>query len=157
MGTNTGRRPRITIMMGFPRSGKSTWIKENRTNEIVVSADELRKQVYGQQFFAEGEPLMWAIRGVMLKELIRQRVDIIIDETNTKRERREPIIKLAKENWYEVVGVVTCGTTPDELKARAIKDGMPNLIPVIDRMIAQFEPPLESEGFEEIIKVEMNH
>jgi len=139
----------IKIMIGLPRCGKSTWIKENRTTEVVVSADDLRYIVYNQRFWGDGEALMWSIRGMMLKYLMQQGVDIIIDETNTTKERRKPILKLAKQFDYTVVGCVVEGAWTDECIRRAKATGQEDLIPVINRMAEQFELPDPEEGFDE--------
>ena len=140
----------LKVMIGLPRSGKSTWIRYNKTNEVIVSADDLRYIVYGQRFWADGEPNMWAIRGMMLKCLMQQGVDLIIDETNTTKERRKPILKMAQEYGYCVTGYVIM-TDEKECISRAIEEQQPNLIGVIERMSKQFQQPEINEGFERLI------
>lgn len=141
----------LTVMCGLPRSGKSTWTENNRKNEVVVSADEIRKLVYGQGFWGEGEPLMWAIRGMILRMLLKQGVNVIIDETNTTEERREPILKIAKEFGYHTTCVLVI-TPAAECMERAIDEGQKNLLPVIQRMSDNFQVPSLDEGFDEIIE-----
>ena len=54
-------QPTIHVMIGLPRSGKSTYVKNflrKNLKCVVVSADQLRYLVYGQQFFAGGEDLV---------------------------------------------------------------------------------------------------
>jgi predicted kinase len=140
----------ITVMCGLPRCGKSTWVKNNKKLEVVISADDLRYIVYNQRFWAEGEALMWSIRSIMLKYLMQQGIDIIIDETNTTKGRRMPILKMAKQYGYYVIGNVIEGYTPDMCKERAIREGQNDLIPIIDRMAEQFELPEKEEGFDEL-------
>ena len=135
--------PNIKIMCGLPRSGKTTWITKNRTNEVVISADELRYIVYGQRFWGEGETLMWSIRDCMLRYFLSQGVDIIIDETNTTVKRRKPIIALAKKAGYVIIGYLIDYALHD-----CIDRADDALIPVIERMAEQFEPPTEAEGFD---------
>jgi predicted kinase len=141
---------RLILMVGLPRSGKSTWVKKHKANQVIVSADDLRYIVYNQRFWGEGEPLMWSIRGMFLKYLMQQGIDIIIDETNTTKERRKPIIKLAKEYGYYVVGNVVEGAWTDTCIARAKAEGDEAIIPVIERMAARFELPEKEEGFDEL-------
>jgi predicted kinase len=93
---------------------------------------------------------MWSIRSMMLKYLMQQGIDIIIDETNTTKARRAPILKMAKHYGYHIIGNVVEGHTPDMCKERAIREGQNDLIPIIDMMAEQFEMPEKEEGFDEI-------
>lgn len=133
-------QPFIRILIGLPRSGKTTYANSYRGLWPIISADELRYLVYGQRFWGFGEDLLWAIRKVFLVALMKQGIDIVIDETNTTKSRRAPIIKLAKEYGYRVEGI-WFKTPPEVCIERAIKEGQEDLIPIIKRMADQFEPP----------------
>jgi predicted kinase len=140
----------IKIMVGLPRCGKSTWVQNNKTNEVVISADDLRFIVYNQRFWSDGESLMWSIRSMMLKYLMQQGIDIIIDETNTTKERRKPIIKLAKQFGYKIIGCMVKGAWVDDCVKRAEKTNQPDLIPIIKNMADKWETPEKEEGFDEL-------
>ncbi len=146
----------LFMLIGLPRSGKTTWAKTKQeiSGGVIVSADTLRWLVYGQRFWGEGEPFVWSIRGIVLKMLLEQGVNIIIDETNSKKERREPIIQMAKTYDYNVFGV-TVNTALEECIKRAEKEGDSVIIPIIRRIYEQFEkePPSLEEGFDRISKV----
>lgn len=142
----------ITILVGLPRSGKSTWTEINKSDRVVISADRLRYRVYGQRFFGDGEPMLWAIRGILLEELLSQGQNIIVDETNTTKARRGPIIKLAKKHGY-YVEVIEIATSKDECIQRAMNEKDGAIIPVIERMAAQYEPPSEAEGIGIVMKI----
>lgn len=139
----------IKILIGLPRSGKSTWLKNNKNNEVVVSADDLRYLVYNQRFWSEGESLVWSLRGIFLKYLLQQGVDIIIDETNTTQKARKNIIDLAKKYDYYITGIVI-EVLPDECIKRAKETDQYDLIPVIYHMAENYENPDVSEGFDKI-------
>jgi predicted kinase len=146
---NIDKRPEIIVMVGLPRSGKSTWVKENRFGRPVVSADDLRLLVYGERFNAEREAEMWKARGIALKMLMKYGVSLIIDETNTTKKRRKPIVDLAREYGYKAVAVVV-NTSKDECIQRATSNWDEAIIPTIERMAAQFEPVGQDEGFDDI-------
>jgi predicted kinase len=146
--------PKITLLYGLPRSGKTTWVKDNKNNQVVISADSLRYLVYNQRFWADGEALMWSIRTMILKYLLSQKVDIVIDETNILSKSRESIIKLVRKvegnpYWVECI-VMKDASNTDLCIERAKSSGMDDLVPVITRMTGQLELPDKSEGIDEI-------
>lgn len=144
----------IAIMVGLPRSGKSTIsekMKEENEGSMIFSADKIRLLLYGQRFYREGEAMMWAFHDLMFKLLVEQGIDIIVDETNTMAERRQQYIKLAKANGYSVTCVWVTADA-ETCKRRAIITGQDDVVHVIDRMQSKFQEPVEAEGFDEIIK-----
>jgi len=94
--------PTLTIMTGLPRSGKSTWIKNNKKDAIVVSPDEIRKEVFGHQFYAPANPFVFALCGAMTSLLIKQGKDVIVDATHITHELRF--------SWYPVIKQYNCNT-----------------------------------------------
>lgn len=147
MGNKIGDNPTICIMVGLPRSGKSTWIGKTRNKEVIISADRLRLEMYGQRFFSGGEAFVWATRDVLLKIILDQGLDIIIDDTNITIERRKNIIKLAKKYGYNVSCIFI--NTPSEVCiSRAIDTEQHDLIPVIENMNSLLELPTMEEGID---------
>lgn len=137
-------------MIALPRSGKSTYVRENFKGIPVVSADQIRLLVHGKRFAAEQEQKVWWVRNIMLRALLEQGLDVVVDQTNLTKERRRPLINLAREYGYKAVAVVL-GTDVDTCKARAVETGQEDLLPVIDRFAREMEPVSEDEGFDEII------
>jgi predicted kinase len=141
------------MLIGLPRSGKSTWVQENKTEkDVVLSADNLRYLVYNQRYWQEGEPLVISILGIVFKMLLQQKKDIIVDQTNMTRMRRRGVIKMAKDNGYRIHGIVISNSRELCIE-RARKDGQNDLVPVIKRMSRQYQEPSMEEGFDEIIFV----
>ena len=139
-------------MCGLPRSGKTTWISENKKGEIIVSADDLRYRVYDKSYWHQGENLVWWTREILLRTLMSQGVDIIIDETNTTAARRKPIVDLCKGYNYECKCVFIPASV-DLCISRLIESNM-HLESVIARMADKFEAPEKLEGIDEIVEIE---
>jgi len=145
-------KSRLTVLIGLPRAGKSTWARDYKTSEVVISADEFRQLMYGQRYYAEGKAMMWATRDISLKILMQQGVNIIIDETNTTVQARAKLLKLAtKYDYY--AEAIWIDATQYMCRVRAAQADQKDLIPIIEKMSDQLEPPEYSEGFGDICYV----
>jgi len=142
--------PKLYVMVALPRSGKSTYVKENFKGIPVVSADQIRLLVHGKRFAAEQEKKVWWIRNIMLRALLEQGLDVVVDQTNLTKERRRPLVRLAEEYGFKAVAVVL-ETDVETCRTRAVETGQEDLLPVIDRFAEEMEPVSEDEGFDEII------
>lgn len=136
----------LDMMIGLPRSGKSTWADEHKEGKVIMSADRFRMLIYGQRYFAGGEELMWATYNVALKVLLDQGIDIIIDNTNVTKAGRKKLIDLAKSYGYEV-NARWVHTDYHTCIINAYDVWQDDLIPIIEKMAVQFEAPTLDEGF----------
>jgi len=124
----------LHIMVGLPRSGKSTVAKG--MGSPIVEPDAIRKAMHGTAWRAEVEPLVWGIAHIMVDSLfIAGHDDVVIDATNHTRERRSQWISDKYAIQFHCVA-----TDKDTCIERAIQTGQQYLVPVIERMAAQFEP-----------------
>ncbi|XEC93771.1 AAA family ATPase [Paenibacillus tarimensis] len=146
--------PDLYVMVALPRSGKSTYVTEHFGHLVKVSADQLRLLIYGQRFLAEREAEVWHVREIMLRALMEQQLDIVIDETNTTRKSRKPILKIAGQYGYRKKAIVI-HTDIETCKRRAVETGQEDLIPVIVKMAEHFEEIAENEGFDEVQQVDL--
>ncbi len=123
----------LICTVGLPRSGKSTWAMAQ--GYPVVSPDAIRLAIHGNDFIANAEPFVWATAKAMVRALFLAGHDhVILDATNTTRQRR------AEWRSNEWATFFRCFfESVDTCKERALRDGRQGLIPVIDRMSAQFE------------------
>ena len=132
----------IIRTVGLPRSGKSTWAKS--TGLPIVNPDSIRLAIHGQAFFELAEPLVWAFAKLMVHALfLAGHETVIVDATNTTKKRRDE---------WELKGVSTqdkvFDTVPKECIRRAKEGGREDLVPVIQRMAAQWDLP-KSSNWEE--------
>jgi predicted kinase len=151
------KRNTLMMMCGPPRSGKTSFISiSDWKDEICISADILRKQILNRNYDAKNEPIIWTIRGIMLRYLMSFGTPIVIDETNNTKKRRLSVIKLAQEFNYKTL-LVKVKTTVNQCNRRANNSSRNDLLPVIDRMFREHEPPELSEGIDMIMVVDGNN
>lgn len=144
----------LLMTIGLPRSGKTTWVKRNLNPEdVVVSGDEIRKIVYGQRFWEDGETLMLAISSLFMRMLMEQGKTIIVDECNVTRKCREPVLEMAKRYGYYAIGAIF-PTPKEECLRRADITNDDIIKPVIERMAANYQAPELDEGFDELVQVQ---
>jgi predicted kinase len=153
--------PTVYVLVGVPGSGKSTWIAQQdwAQNCVIVSTDrwiEVFARELGLTYTAVFDQFMPAAIKTMMIEIDQaqqQGRDIIWDQTSLTRGSRSR--KFASLPGYRHIAVVFDTPAPEELKRRlAQRPG--KLIPesVIQHMIDSFEPPAESEGYQEIWKAQ---
>lgn len=129
-------KPTLVCMMGLPRSGKSTWIKDLMGLYPVVSTDALRLEMYGQRKWMPGEKLIWATADLMVRTLFRAgHTSVILDATNLTRWERD---QWKSEKWDTVFHEIS--TPLWTCIDRANRDGMPDLEEVILQLAAGSEP-----------------
>ena len=132
----------LYVLVGLPRSGKSTWVKENAGGPIV-NPDSIRLAMHGQRYIPEAEPFIWAVAPLMVKSLfLAGHQYVYIDATNTTAKRRSMWIS---SNWVSKACMID--TPIDVCIERAKSEGDEEIIPVIERMAKNFEEITEEEGF----------
>lgn len=128
----------LILTVGIPRSGKSTWAREQ--NLPIVNPDSIRLALHGQRFQSLSEPFVWAIATVMVRALfLAGHSKIIVDATHTTKKRRE----FWKDKQWRCVFKVF--DTSKEICLKRAQDDA-EIIPVIERMHAQYEPLTSDEG-----------
>lgn len=138
-----GPVPLLIAMMGLPRSGKSTIVKQlsSDLHAPIVRRDDIRLALHGQRYQILSEPFVKAISGVMVRSLFLSGHGVVIcDETNYSREARN---FLKDSGWRTLFYEVK--TSPEVCKERAILTNQRDLIPVIDEMYARYVPLGEDE------------
>lgn len=131
---------KLILTVGLPQSGKTTWAQAQCYCPIV-SPDSIRLAMHGQRFQFLAEPFVWATALVMVRALFLAGHDtVIVDATHTTKKRRD-FWKSDNdwEVWFQPIG------TPKEVcLQRAERNKDTEIIPIIEKMAARFEP-LDSE------------
>ena len=142
----------LTLMCGIPRCGKSTWISKNKKDAIIVSPDDIRKEIFGHQFFNPGEPWIWAFTKSMIRLLMIQKKDVIINATNLFPWLRREWLCLAYELNYKAKMVLI--DTPIEVCMKRNKKES-HKVPLDKMMLinSAFIKPEDKEGFDKLVVV----
>jgi predicted kinase len=122
----------LVMTVGLPRSGKSTWARTR--GYPVVCPDAIRLALHGTAFISDSEPMVWTLARYMVKSLfLAGHTIVILDAVNSTRKRRDEWKSPSWKRRYQVMK-----TSKEECLRRA--ENFPDLIPIIERMAAQFEP-----------------
>lgn len=129
----------LILTVGLPRSGKTTWARQH--GAPIVNPDSIRLALHGERFIAKAEPFVWAIAHAMVRALfLAGHSVVILDATNTTKKRRD---EWKSDEWVTMFKVIP--TTRDECLYRANRNMDDEIIPIINKMAAQFEPLDENE------------
>lgn len=119
---------KLIVMVGLPKSGKSTWAKIQ--NYPIVNKDAIRLALHGQRFVIEAESFVDALATYMVKSLfLAGHETVIVDECHNTEKRRK---RWLSDNWqieYKIIPVMR-----EECIRRAEEENDLEIIPVIERM-----------------------
>lgn len=161
---------KLYFVIGMPRSGKSTFCKKwcdsdtaskvdvtydpdnlkykiNRLiRRVIVNVDSIRLALHGNRYEPLAETMVFSITHVMIRSLLNQGFDVIVDETNTTEISIQRLLEIDSN-----ARPILIDTPVEECKRRAIETGQPDLIPVIDRINENISE-IKKVGIETFIK-----
>jgi len=150
------RSPKMVIMCGLPKSGKSTIVDRELREYQVICGDDIRLAL-GVEFDPRLEEFVWGTFNTMVRASLIRGLDVVLDGTHTTRFRRERVINLGKEYGADIT-IIHVKTPYETCIKRAIESDFP--LAVMERLRAnlELEPPSEEEGVEVVEKsVEIIH
>lgn len=154
---------RLYMIIGIVGSGKSTWAKmkaAEKEKAIIVNRDSIRSMIKGEYIYSkELEALVKDISNAALHKAIINGYDVIIDETNITREKREQWIKAANcmKLHNQELNIVYVWCTEMERNIVYRMNDLRGISKekweeVIQGMKEKFEAPDPEEGYNELIK-----
>lgn len=156
-------RPTLTMLVGVPAAGKSTWLKEqgfwDRDDVMILSTDNFIETVASGERKTYSEVFSKAIKYAeknldeALDYALKLDMDIVWDQTNLTRKTRERKLRRIPAR-YRKVAKVFLTPSDKEWKDRlnSPERAGKNISSVIlQSMAATFEQPTVDEGFDEII------
>lgn len=127
-------KKKVIMLVGLPRSGKSTWARKQGLP--VLCPDAVRLALHGERFLLKAEPMVWTVVGVMFDALMISNDTIIFDATNVEKGRREQWFKKYPNIEFELK---VFKTHPEVCVQRAVDTGQEDLIPIIYDMAKKWD------------------
>ncbi len=143
----------LTVMVGLPASGKSTYAQQLvDENTVVLSSDLIRKELFGFEENQTGNTIVFKTLYSRARELFKNGKNVIIDATNVSIFDRKRVL----ENFTDLSiyrQAIVIETSIDKCverdKARTRTVGKD----VIKKYANKYQKPTYSEGFDKIIFV----
>lgn len=85
------------MLVGLPRSGKSTWVESHKDLGVIVSTDWIREEILGTHYTNNANSIVWTITDSTLRIVLGQGKNAILDAVNGTKVVREYYIKLARQ------------------------------------------------------------
>jgi predicted kinase len=106
------QRPILTIMIGFSRTGKSTYLRRQAilTGGPIVGGDDVRRH-FGEEFNIETEPAVKELMIHIVEVLLIRGQHVTIDETNLTVMKRKVWLDLADKHKADVRFVLIAAPT----------------------------------------------
>ena len=122
---------KLILLVGLPRSGKSTWARTQ--GHPIVCPDSIRLAMHGKAYIPSQEHLVWATAHIMVDALfLSGHKTVILDACNNTRKRRD---EWKSDRWDNEIAIIRA------LKSECAERAGDNieLIHVIERMSTQHE------------------
>lgn len=151
MSENYHILPTVYMLCGLPASGKSTYAKEiaKNDNTEIFSSDAIRKELYGSEEDQQNPQKVFQILHKRVKTALQNGNSAVYDATNLVSKRRKAFLDELKKIPCKKVCILFMQPKQELLDRDSGRDRHVGEH-VIDRMLKQFEPPMYSEGWDEI-------
>jgi len=153
----------ITLLVGPPASGKSTWVLKNAKNAIIISRDDIVDHIRADYKVSYSD----AFKNKELQQKVNKKLEshishtltsgknIVVDMTNMSINSRKKILDRVPSNYIKVAVIFNVSRSEliKRLDKREKETGKKVGINIVDDMIANYQEPSYTEGFSKIIKV----
>lgn len=96
----------LVLLVGAPGSGKTTWAKERFPDTHIVSLDQIRLTLTGDEADQSANPVAASWQNVIVRERMRRRLRTVVDATNARAAIRDDLTRSARYFGVPVVAVL---------------------------------------------------
>lgn len=163
----TNSQPELICLVGLPGIGKSyiieTIMRDNSEKDyVIVSSDNIISAIAESQgktysdVFDKTYKRAAAQMNTEATDAIKNRRNIIWDQTNLAPGKRASILNRLSSDYYKKAVVITANEEvhAQRLKSRAEKEGKHIPHHVINNMRKSYVEPTKDEGFDEIVFID---
>lgn len=146
----------FVLYMGIPGSGKSYLAHQNEDKYVIIDSDEVRARILGDATNQTQNARVFEHMFRETCECLQREVDCAYVATNLSMKRRMNLLISLKKKFPNVKYECRCVIAPLDVchMRNAMRErSVPTY--VIDRMVRQFDPPCENEGWDNIY-IELN-
>lgn len=139
----------LTVLVGLPGSGKSTWADENAGKGVIISTDQIRGEINGDPADQSNGNEVWRLAFNRTRYWLHLGYNVIFDATNCGRANRRNVLHELKDHAREVYAIFF-NTSKAECKRR--NAARERVVPdeVIERMAERLSVPTKEEGFDRV-------
>lgn len=144
----------VFVLVGLPGCGKTTWAKKKQkeTGIAIISRDDIRRCVYGQEFDIDNEGAVNLMFWSLYRAALQTETDLIVDCTNLVSHVRKRLINLATHYDYEnEITAVVFNITLNESWKRKKAAGSKMSYADFDKLVNSYEEIGKDEEFSEIV------
>ncbi len=150
---------KLMILVGNIGSGKSTLVEDLvKLNYFVICKDSLRYMLGGNNYIFDEklEDVIHKTSISMLRQLMKKKVSIVIDETHMNKESRAEALEIANKHNYTTIAYILPKISKRESVKRRLSVNHGDTSKKIweevwDRKNAKYEEPTSEEGFDQIV------
>jgi len=116
----------LTLLVGPPCSGKSTWLDENVADEVVISSDNIIMEIgefetYSENWGAVDFKQVEVIMMQRFNKAIKEGYSVVVDRTNMSKKSRRRFLACARKG-YQTKAVVFATSHKDMLARSLLRE-----------------------------------
>jgi predicted kinase len=148
--------PTLTLLVGLPATGKSTWVRKNLGDAVLVDTDsylEAYAREHGVSYQEAWNLAYEAAKNAMYEtasQAFRAGKSVVWDQTNLTANSRGRKLRGAPKHYRKVAVIFPMPAEVEYLKRLESRPEKPIPIEVIIRQAGTFVSPSPLEGFHEI-------